>query len=120
MFSKYSMNYRMIFLKFKFILLVDIKVFSRLITFIRIAVTRTNMIFYLEKDQIILITDIVHIYFNMMHTYLNLIFSLAAIDFPKISLSLNIANSSKYHFLNNARIIPQLLRNVIKNFDRDL
>jgi len=49
-------------LKFKFILLVDIKLFSRLITFIRIAVTRTNMIFYLEKDQIVLITDIVHIY----------------------------------------------------------
>ena len=67
------------FLKFKFILLVDIKLFSRLITFIRIAVTRTNMIFYLEKDHIVLITDIVHIYFNMMHTYLNLIYSLTAI-----------------------------------------
>ena len=83
MFSKYSMNFRVIFLKFKFILLVDIKVFSRLITFIRIAVTRTNMIFYLEKDQIILITDIVHIYFNMMHTYLKLISSLTAIECQK-------------------------------------
>ena len=66
-----------------FILLVDIKVFSRSITHIRIAVTRKNMIFYLEKDQIILITVIVHIYFNMMHTYLNLIFSFTAIECQK-------------------------------------
>ena len=108
MFSKHSMNCRIIFLKFKFILLVDIKLFSRLITFIRIAVTRTNMIFLFRKRSNRFDNRYCTYLFNMMHTYLNLIFSLAAIDFPKISLSLNIANSSKYHFLNNALIILQI------------